>query len=737
MDYVQRQHSGRPALLRRVGGAPLITALCLAAVCCYHQHPLPTPLSGALEGCPASPPISVPATGGLRAGLGKADITPPPGVSLAGSGPEGKEAKGYRLHLYARVIVLEDSAGERLAFIVADLPHVSLAVQRFVASRILCVTGIGADRLIFSATHTHSAPGNFYETRQYNRAGSVLAGFDSAGTEFLVSRIAEAAMSAARSLRPARLSWSVTPVWGLTRNRSMDAYARNRPAPVPSFTPPGGLDPAHQSIDPAWTMIRIDTLTGAGSPRPAAALSIFAIHGTGNPSENDLLDGDIHALVERSLERAIDAENDSLDGRAHDSTAFRTRALHLFANGTEGDVSPDWPANSRCDVPTLRPAPRSGGPRSPQRWEWAHAPAAHVGVCLAAARAYVNHAGDALGDSARAIFRRLDGKGRASLRLSRAFTTLHLRDSADVLGLCPKPLVGTSTAAGADDAVTRFAHWRFAGVVDVGLEEGGRAVARNPKGCQREKNTFLSFGLGKHDLTEVAQLMVVRIGDLVIGVLPAEVTTETGEQMRRAIRAAADSTVAHVALLGLANGFMQYVATDQEYSAQTYEGGSTLYGPRSAAVLASALADLTSRLRNGGWSSPPAVVDSVMMYPGPSARIFPLKPTRPSPLPRKDEPRAACLGDTLIVAWRDAKPGAFLPADGPILEIQDSAAAWTHVAWDDDRYVEVRATREFRTGADWEMRWAAHKSGTYRVVLLSRGDRPSEHISNTRPCGPK
>ena len=665
------------------------------------------------------------------------DITPPPGVSLAGSGPEGKEARGYRLRLYARVIVLEDSVGERLVFIVADLPHVSLALQRFVAGRILCSTGIGADRLIFSATHTHSAPGNFYEAKQYNRASSVLAGYDSVGTEFLVARIAEAATAAAASLRPARLAWSVTPVWGHTRNRSYDAYVRNRPAPTPAFAPPIGLDPVQRAIDPGWTMIRIDTLARDGSSRPAAALSVFAIHGTGNPSENDLLDGDIHALVERSLERGMDALNDSLDGRAPDSLSFRTRALHLFANGTEGDVSPDWPANSRCDVPTLRPAPRSGGPRSPQRWEWAHPPQAHVGTCLAAARTYVNRVGDALGDSARAIFRRLDGKGSDRVRISRAFTTLHLKRDADLLGLCTKPAVGTSTAAGADDAVTRFAHWRFAGVIDVGLEEGGRAVVRNPKGCQREKNTFLSFALGPHDLTEVAQLMVVRIGSLVLGVLPAEVTTEAGAQMRRAIQGAAGLGVGHVALLGLANGFMQYVATDQEYSAQTYEGGSTLYGPRSAAVLASALAELTASLEREGWKSPPARVDSVMMYPGSAATIFPRKPSHPTLLPRKGEPKAACLGDTLIVMWRDARPGAFLPADGPILEIQDSASEWTHAAWDDDRYVEVRAVREFRTGADWEMRWAVPKAGTYRLVLLPREDRPSQHISNTRPCGPK
>jgi neutral ceramidase len=708
----------------------------LAAACGYHARPLPAPLSGVTIGCPTDTARETGrGLGRLYAGFAKTDITAPPGVSLAGSGPEGKEARGYRMRLYARVIVLDNPRGQRLVFIVADLPHVSVALQRFVAARILCATGVGSDRLIFSATHTHSAPGNFYETRQYNRAGSVVPGYDSLGTEWLASRIAEAVIRAAKAPAPARLAWSVTPVWGHTRNRSYDAWRLNLPKPVPPFPVPPGLDTLKQAVDPSWTMIRIDTLAADGtSYRPAGVVSVFAIHGTGNASENDLLDGDIHALVERRLERAMDAINDSLDRRDADSTAFRTRAVHLFANGTEGDVSPDWPPEGRCRVPTLRPAPNSGGPRSPHRWQWEHPPSEHVGRCLAVARAYVNQVGEDLGDSAVAIFRRLDDSGRIDVRVERAFMTMHLKDPK-WFGLCDKPAVGTSTAAGADDAPTRFAHWRFAGFLDVGLEEGGGAVLKHPKGCQREKNGLLSVALGEHDLPEVAQLMVVRIGGLLLGALPAETTTEAGAQIRRAVAAVARPDTLHVTLLGLANGFMQYVATEQEYSAQTYEGGSTLYGPKSAAVLGSALAELARHLKEEQWQSPAERVDSVTMYPGASARIFPAPTEWPNPLPRHGEPKATCEGDTLVVRWRDARPGTLQPADSALLEIQDSASGWGHVAWDDDPQVEVRAVREYRKGADWEMRWATSGRSTWRVQLLPRRDRPYQYFSTTRPCG--
>lgn len=70
----------------------------------------------------------------LQAGFGRVDITPPPGVGLAGNGPEGAEARGYRLRLYARVLVLADGGGNRVALVVADLPLSSALLHRRVAA---------------------------------------------------------------------------------------------------------------------------------------------------------------------------------------------------------------------------------------------------------------------------------------------------------------------------------------------------------------------------------------------------------------------------------------------------------------------------------------------------------------------------------------------------------------------------------------------------------------------------
>jgi len=117
---------------------------------------------------------------GLEAGFGRADITPPPGAGLLGYGPEGKVAIGARTPLQARALVLRDRRGERLALGVVDLDFVSGMLHRAVAARVEPCTGLGADRILLSATHTHSGPGNFTGIQAVDDFGTVVPGFNPA-----------------------------------------------------------------------------------------------------------------------------------------------------------------------------------------------------------------------------------------------------------------------------------------------------------------------------------------------------------------------------------------------------------------------------------------------------------------------------------------------------------------------------------------------------------------------------
>src|SRR5688572_27902309 len=138
---------------------------------------------------------------------------------------------------------------------------------------------------------------------------------------------------------------------------------------------------------------------------------------------------------------------------------------------------------------------------------------------------------------------------------------------------------------------------------------------------------------GDHGFPETAQLSVVRIGSLVLAAVPAEVTLVAGRELRTAMEEAAerrDWTPARTAIIGLANGYLQYVTTAKEYEQQDYEGGSTLYGPASSAFLARRLGELTAMLpRNGGAGSPPAQVVPITAYPGSAKPIMPLPAAGP------------------------------------------------------------------------------------------------------------
>src|SRR5512140_1280442 len=94
--------------------------------------------------------------GELRLGTSAVKITPPLGIQLAGYyHPRGSQ--GVLDDLYAKAAVLDDGQTQ-VALVVCDL--ISLPRQIVVASRKLVQqkTGIPGDRLMISATHTHTGP---------------------------------------------------------------------------------------------------------------------------------------------------------------------------------------------------------------------------------------------------------------------------------------------------------------------------------------------------------------------------------------------------------------------------------------------------------------------------------------------------------------------------------------------------------------------------------------------------
>lgn len=670
---------------------------------------------------------------GLRAGFGRADITPPVGVGLTGNGPEGRRARGYRLRLYARVLLLEDPGGNRIALVVADLPLGSALLHRRVAALTAAADSIGLDRLVIAVTHTHSGPGHYFEAAAYNEAGSTVAGYDPVLLDSLSVRIAAAVHAARLDLRPAKAAWGTRRVWGHTRIRSLPALVRNLPWPTPPADAPDSLPLQYRLIDPTLTMLRIDQRDPAtGSYQPAGAFSVFAMHGTGNANANELLDADIHGIVERRLERHIDPAG-----------SFVPKAFHLFANGAEGDVSPAWPEESRCALPVLVPWPALDGPFTTPLWQWRPPSPAQIAECIHAARLAVDLIGNGLGEEAIRLFESLGGALDSRLELARAFSTLALREDAEALGICSEPAAGMAEFAGADDAPTRINRWQPLGLLSLGIEQG----AANPKGrgCQGAKRQLLGFLLGSlanrwfvaKKFPAFAQLSVLRIGNRLIGSIPGEVTTTAGSRMQsemlvaaRQLGIAADTAL----ILGLANGYVGYVTTSEEFAAQYYEGGSTLYGPGEAAMFERALAGLTSALSTGDVL-PPESARAIQLKPG-ARRAIRQPEQAAGSMPARIE-RIWCSGDTLYAdyqqgAVQDWRVSGALFATRPLVEVLLDDKV---VAWDDDASLELHVRSLSKSPARWQLRWSGARSGSgYRIRL--GGELESAPVQCEQPGGP-
>ena len=157
-----------------------------------------------LAGClPKGEPLVVPAyrvaaapcAGQFVAGVGRVDMTPPPGYPTGGHGPSGALGRGHWMRLYARAFDFEDPACRRLVLVSLESFAVPKVLFEEVASRI-AIHGNSRDELILAATHTHQGPGNYMAAETYNAFGSSYSGFSKPLLDDLACAIARAIQKA-------------------------------------------------------------------------------------------------------------------------------------------------------------------------------------------------------------------------------------------------------------------------------------------------------------------------------------------------------------------------------------------------------------------------------------------------------------------------------------------------------------------------------------------------------------
>jgi hypothetical protein len=92
----------------------------------------------------------------IQAGVAVVEITPPDGYPIAGYFHE-RLAEGTLAPLYAKAMVLRQGETQT-ALIICDLIGITTDFYQSVSERASAATGIPADQIVLSATHTHTAP---------------------------------------------------------------------------------------------------------------------------------------------------------------------------------------------------------------------------------------------------------------------------------------------------------------------------------------------------------------------------------------------------------------------------------------------------------------------------------------------------------------------------------------------------------------------------------------------------
>jgi hypothetical protein len=609
----------------------------------------------------------------LQAGVGRADITSPTGYYMQGWVRSDAVLRGVHTRIENRAVVLS-RGGQKLALVSSDLNGIAGGVVKAAAER-LKARGFTEANIVVSASHTHAAPSGYYPFTTYNTVfmtTSTLTDQNVAGTldpqlyAFEVRQLVLAITRADDDLAPAKVGWSTAHLEGLTANRSIEAHLRDHGIDKAYGEGKVSDDPAGyvHTIDPDVQVLRIDKQIGSAY-KPVGIWTTFADHGTVNKYTYGVYNADHHGSAIRVVEDTI---------RREGGVPASQDVVNAYGNTDEGDQSAgltrSGPAAAdyvgRVEAAQMLAAWRDAGrhltatPSLGVRW---------TRVCFCGQQT---------------------AGGAVSMN---AATGLPL-------------FTGSEEGRGPLYDITQQPFEGRASPVDYPLDpaQGHKIVVTNAQLT------------GGNSTPRAVPLTVARVGDRLIGTIPGEMTVDMGRRVRAALAAAAPADVTGVQLSGLANEYLSYFVTPEEYDAQHYEGGSTLYGRQASVLLQAELVKLAGELRAGTPASPPYDADprnGVADTAAPFGTGGPL--AGPVEQPRATEQRLT----RVVMSWPGAAKGLDMPVGRPFITVQRLVhGSWQNATDDFGLQIVWRIDDNNQYAAQWEIP-RDEPLGAHRIVVTA------------------
>jgi neutral ceramidase len=516
-------------------------------------------------------------------GVGKADITGPVvEINMMGYADTAQSGTGLRQRLYCRAFIVgsTENTSDRVVYLVQDTQSGDTAVRNGILEGIKALGDeyqmYTKNNIAVTGTHSHSGPGAWLN---YLLPQITSKGFYKDSYQAIVDGSVLAIQRAHESLVAGHLSFGQLEAEGININRSPYAYLANPKKERESYK---------YDVDKTMTVLKF---VRASDNLPIGLLSWYPVHGTSLLQNNTLITGDNKGVAANLLENSMkEVSPDFVAG---------------FSQSNVGDTSPNVLGavcedtgmecrfnDSTCDGKT---APcRGRGPyfRYPDQG---------------------TRSGFEIGRRQFAAAKQLLDRSLARLPGPASVSSFHTfanmssytfpspRNPSHLLSTCSAAL-GHGFAGGTTDGPGAFDFKQ--GTNDSNddspslrnpLWKAARRFVHEPSDpqilCQHPKPILLDVGAAVKPYAwtpNIVDIQLLRIGPLLIIVAPGEATTMSGRRWRNAIASAAPEILGvkspHVVLGGPANTYAHYIATEEEYSVQRYEGASTLFGPHTLAA---------------------------------------------------------------------------------------------------------------------------------------------------------
>lgn len=260
------------------------------------------------------------AEAGLRAGAATSNITPSMGVRLDGTILQVGPAKGVHDELHARCLVIDDGE-ERVAIVVCDNTMIAQFVLDDAKAIIERQSGLVANRVLISATHTHSAP---------RAIGISDEPEDKAYLKFMARRIADGVQRAINNLAPAEIGWGGTDAPEFVHNRRWFVEGNEKTAnpfgrkgePVRMNPGRNGLVKPAGPVDAELFILSVRHADG----RPMALLANYGLHYIGGIPRG-VVSADYFGVFADHVQELLMADRQD------------PPFVGIMSNGTSGDIN--------------------------------------------------------------------------------------------------------------------------------------------------------------------------------------------------------------------------------------------------------------------------------------------------------------------------------------------------------------------------------------------------------------